>query len=226
MFGDNPKRMPINDDGRFLYVQSIFKTIQGEGPNVGMPSIFIRLGGCNLACEFCDTEFENFQKQNIEDILRQVNSLMQTDVKQKFQWLIVITGGEPFRQSIELLCSKLISLGLKVQIETNGTLFRPALHPNVEIICSPKIINNKYHMLRDDLLQRIVALKFLISAHIKGYDIVCDIGQNKYNIPVFLQPMDEYNKQKNHQNERLALKLALENGYRLSMQIHKILDIE
>lgn len=226
MFGNNPKRMSINDDGQFLYVQNIFKTIQGEGPNVGMPSIFIRLGGCNLACEFCDTEFETFQKENIDDILTKVKSLINTDVKHDFQWLIVITGGEPFRQSIESLCDKLILLGVRVQIETNGTLFRKDLHQDVEIICSPKVVNGKYHPIRDDLLKRIMALKFIISAHIKGYETVPDIGQSKYDIPIFVQPMDEYNKDKNQLNEKLALKLALANGYRLSMQIHKILGVE
>ncbi|CAN0594227.1 unnamed protein product, partial [Ectocarpus sp. 12 AP-2014] len=59
MFGDNPIRPPEKGDGLHLMVKQIFKTLQGEGPHVGTPSIFVRLGGCNLACDFCDTEFEN-----------------------------------------------------------------------------------------------------------------------------------------------------------------------
>jgi organic radical activating enzyme len=58
MRGNNPIRPPEQGDGMILQVKSIFATIQGEGPNVGTPAVFIRLGGCNLACEFCDTSFE------------------------------------------------------------------------------------------------------------------------------------------------------------------------
>ena len=49
-------------ESKQFFIQEIFLTIQGEGPMVGIPSIFIRLGGCNLACKFCDTEFESFKK--------------------------------------------------------------------------------------------------------------------------------------------------------------------
>lgn len=53
MFGKNPLRSPDQGPGRDLAVQSIFYTIQGEGPYAGMPAVFIRLAGCNLACTFC-----------------------------------------------------------------------------------------------------------------------------------------------------------------------------
>lgn len=226
MFGNNPKRSSIKSDGKFLYVQDIFKTIQGECYNAGMPSIFIRLGGCNLACKFCDTEFETFQKYSIDDIINKVQEFANTNIDQKFRWLVVITGGEPFRQPIELLCDHLIRLGFRVQIETNGTLFRPMLHEEVEIICSPKVINNKYHNVREDLLQRVTAFKFLISENITGYQDISDLGQSKYDIPVYIQPMDEYDETKNQKNMNLVVKLALTNGYYLSLQIHKILGIE
>lgn len=221
MFGKNPIRAPEKHDGSELYVQSIFKTIQGEGPHVGMPAMFIRLGGCNLACEFCDTEFESFKLQKIQDIMTKIADLCQESIVP----LAVITGGEPLRQNISLLCDQLIEDGYKVQIETNGTLWRP-LAEEVEIICSPKQQGRKYFSLRPDVLKRINALKFIVSTKIKGYDIVPDVGQVGKSIPVFVQPMDECDEQQNVENARLAVKLALEGGYRVSLQIHKILDIE
>ena len=75
MFGKNPKRPSIVSDGNSIFVQEIFPTIQGEGIFSGLPAIFIRLGGCNLACSFCDTEFENFQEMQILDILSDIKKI-------------------------------------------------------------------------------------------------------------------------------------------------------
>ncbi|UCM85122.1 MAG: 7-carboxy-7-deazaguanine synthase QueE [Rickettsia endosymbiont of Culicoides impunctatus] len=224
MFGQNPKRAAIFNDGTSLEIKSIFKTIQGEGPFVGMPAVFIRLGGCNLACNFCDTEFEDFNILTINNIIEEVQRLT-INIK-----LVVITGGEPFRQPIELLCHKLIDLDYLVQIETNGTLYRD-LPDKVHIICSPKATKNGatkngYSLLRDDLLSRINALKFLVAKNIPEYSNIPEVGQSKYNIPVFIQPMDQNNPLLNKENEQLAIDLALKYGYRLSIQIHKILGIE
>lgn len=202
MFGQNPKRPAIFNDGTSLEIKSIFKTIQGEGPFVGMPAVFIRLGGCNLACNFCDTEFEDFNILTINNIIAEVKKLT-INIK-----LVVITGGEPFRQPIELLCHKLIGLDYIVQIETNGTLYRD-LPDKVHIVCSPKAGKNGYALLRDDLLSHINALKFLVAKNIPKYSNIPEVGQNKCNIPVFVQPMDQNNPSLNKENEKLAIDLAL-----------------
>ena len=76
MFGKNPIRKPENHDGNFLKIQEIFYTIQGEGIYSGYPAVFVRLGGCNLACKFCDTEFETFQEMNIIEILSEVKRII------------------------------------------------------------------------------------------------------------------------------------------------------
>ncbi|WP_341749995.1 palindromic element RPE1 domain-containing protein [Candidatus Tisiphia endosymbiont of Sialis lutaria] len=273
MFGQNPKRAAIFNDGTSLEIKSIFKTIQGEGPFVGMPAVFIRLGGCNLACNFCDTEFEDFNILTINSIIEEIKKLTinirplrklayaegfegdaerrttaysnvcedsstaslsklpaEVEFPKRSIKLVVITGGEPFRQPIELLCHKLIDLDYLVQIETNGTLYRD-LPDKVHIICSPKATKNGatkngYSLLRDDLLSRINALKFLVAKNIPEYSNIPEVGQSKYNIPVFIQPMDQNNPLLNKENEQLAIDLALKYGYRLSIQIHKILGIE
>jgi organic radical activating enzyme len=235
MFGDNPIRPLEKGDGSILQVQNIFATFQGEGIYTGWPSVFIRLGGCNLACDFCDTEFESFSAMGIDEVVGKVKDL---SIKKSPHLtplpqgegtlthnLIVITGGEPFRQPIEKLCEKLLGEGYKIQIETNGTLFRK-LPDAVDIVCSPKNNGNGYFPIRDDLLQRINAFKFIISAHNPLYNNVGDVGQNIYNTPVYVQPMDEYSPEKNQANIALTLKIAAENGYRISLQTHKILGVE
>jgi len=219
MYGDNPIRPPRIGDGMRLDIQSIFATLQGEGIYAGVPAIFIRLGGCNLNCSFCDTEFESFSELGLEQIIAKVGELAGDIYK-----LVVITGGEPLRQPIEKLCELLVTSGFKVQIETNGTLYRE-LPQQVEIICSPKSSSQGYFEIRSDLLSRINAFKFLISADLPGYRDVPDVGQGG-DIPIYLQPIDQYDKEKNRANNELAIELVKKYGYRLSVQIHKIVGID
>jgi organic radical activating enzyme len=219
MYGTNPLRPPEKGDGSALFVQDIFATLQGEGPYAGWPAVFIRLGGCNLACDFCDTEFERFRLMPIMEIRQRARELAGETCR-----LIVLTGGEPLRQPVAPLCATLIEHGFKIQIETNGTLFRP-LPAEVEIVCSPKKTGAAYARLRPDLLARAQALKFIVSARRPDYAGVEEVGQGEYGIPVYVQPMVEGDEARNAENLAYAVRLARQEGYRLSVQLHKILDI-
>jgi len=224
MFGKNKIMKPEIHSGENLAIQEIFPTLQGEGPYVGQPSVFIRLGGCNLACDFCDTEFDSYKNLSLQKILSEVEKLSKNSDGKIIRKLIVITGGEPLRQPIERLCEELVKRNFLIQIETNGTLFRQ-LPAEVKIICSPKISNDKYHTIRPDLLSRINAFKFIISKTDKNYSQIAEVGQEKLAIPVYVQPMDEHDEAKNQANLELAKKLCDEYGYFLSLQTHKILGI-
>ena len=226
MFGKNKILKIEQHAGDFLDVQEIFPTLQGEGPFVGQGAIFIRLGGCNLKCNFCDTEFDSFQNFSLTDILQKVVELAKNSQQKIVRKLVVITGGEPMRQPIEKLCKELISLNFLVQIETNGTIFRE-LPLQVKIICSPKISNHKYHILRPDILPKIDALKFIISASNEDYSRVGEVGQSsRQDIAIYVQPMDEYDEKKNQENLQKCLYLCEENGYFLSLQTHKIIGLK
>lgn len=224
MFGKNNILKPENHLGEKLDVVEIFSTLQGEGPYVGYPSVFVRLGGCNLACNFCDTEFEKYQNFSFQEICDEVVKLAKNDSGKIVSKLVVITGGEPLRQPISTLCEELIKLGFLVQIETNGTLFRD-LPLDVKIICSPKSSNGKYHKIRADLLPRIDAFKFIISKNVKEYSFVAEVGQSEFSVPVYVQPMDEYDEEKNKANLEFAKEICLQHGYLFSLQMHKFLGI-
>lgn len=225
MFGKNLKLPAEKGNGSVLSVKKIFKTLQAEGPNIGTPAVFIRLGGCNLACSFCDTEFEDYFQKSLDEIIVEVKNLSKNDYNNQSIFLVVITGGEPFRQPIYKLCDQLLQLGYKVQIETNGTMYQD-IPDKVEIVCSPKVTNFKYHNIRQDLLPKITAFKYIVSANLPAYSKVPDLGQSLYDIPVFVQAMDEYDEKLNLANKKLAVSIAINNNYRLSYQIHKELDIE
>jgi organic radical activating enzyme len=224
MFGKNPIRPPVaNDDGQNLQIVEIFPTLQGEGPFTGHPAVFVRLGGCNLACMFCDTEFEQFTARPLKQVVEEVENLS-LEHHERVRRLVVITGGEPFRQNIGPLCEQLQMRGFTVQVETNGTLWR-AVPEGVHIVCSPKASNGQYHTLRPDLLERVDALKFIISESRDEYQDVGEVGQNGRDIPVYVQPMDEYDANKNAANLARAAMLAQRDGYFLSLQTHKIMGI-
>jgi len=225
MMGNNPIRKPTQSDGQTLEVKHIFPTLQGECIYAGWPAVFVRLGGCNLACKFCDTEFEDYAAMGLAALIARVESLACDARGKRVRQLVVITGGEPLRQNIAPLCEALIASGFIVQIETNGTLWRE-LPEAVKIVCSPKSTGGAYHPIREDLLPRISAFKFLLSAGDAAYSSVAEVGQSRYKTPVYVQPMDEYDAAKNLANRKLAVALAEEKGYVLSLQIHKILGIE
>lgn len=212
MFGQNPKRRPLKGNGSLLQVQEIFPTVQGEGPHTGVAAVFVRLGGCNLACTFCDTEFEHFREMALADILVTVRELAEDGRK-----LVVITGGEPLRQPIAPLCEALLAEGFLPQIETNGTLWRD-MPAGVEVICSPKLKTP----LRPDLLERVTAFKFVLAAG----DAVPEVGQGSVSAPVWVQAMDEYDEAKNAANLEHVLTLATQCGYKVSIQTHKLAGID
>jgi len=224
MYGDNPIRPPRGVDGKLIEIKEIFSTLQGEGPLAGVPAVFVRLGGCNLACTFCDTDFEGFETLPLGAVLAEVERKAVDETGCRVRSLAVITGGEPMRQNIAPLTSVLLEMGFQVQIETNGTLMRP-LPEAVMIVCSPKNTGRGYMPLREDVLDRTSALKFLVSAHDERYGEVPELGQRGRGIPIYVQPMDEHDPIRNARNTELALTIAAREGYGLSLQLHKMLRI-
>ncbi|TCP93533.1 organic radical activating enzyme [Cricetibacter osteomyelitidis] len=94
-------------------IVEIFESLQGEGFNTGMPSIFIRFGKCNLACPWCDTNYNQYESWSLERILTKVRSFSAKNV--------IITGGEPtVVPKLEILLESLKSENYFLAIETNG----------------------------------------------------------------------------------------------------------
>ena len=215
MFGKNKIAPIISKAQNQLAIVEIFLTLQGEGPYVGRSAIFVRLGGCNLQCKFCDTEFDNYELLKHDEIIKRIEQVNKYNSN-----LIVITGGEPLRQNISKLCKLLINLGFTVQIETNGTILRK-LPDQVKIICSPKLINNKNYDISEELINYVDAFKFLI-AETGPYASLPKLSTDK---PIYLQAIDSYHLVENQKNLAYAVKLALQHNYILSLQTHKILNI-
>lgn len=103
-----------------MKVVEIFKSIDGEGIRAGLPVTFIRLGGCNLHCSYCDTKYaweQGYKYTNMTPI-EIVDKVQEIGCKR-----ITLTGGEPLiHDNIIILVRMLVDSGFEVNIETNGSV--------------------------------------------------------------------------------------------------------
>jgi 7-carboxy-7-deazaguanine synthase len=106
----------VPEDGSLLPLMEEFYTIQGEGYHSGKAAYFIRLGGCDVGCHWCDVK----ESWNAElHPLTHVDHIVQNALKYPSK-TVVVTGGEPLLYNLDLLTSKLKAAGIKTFIETSG----------------------------------------------------------------------------------------------------------
>ena len=212
-------------------VHSIFKTIQGEGPFAGTPAVFVRLAGCNLQCPQCDTDYTSVRLRiRLPALLATVQILSETQGS-KIK-LVVITGGEPFRQDICGLVSSLVEVGFKVQIETNGLIFDPKFpFDKATVVCSPKT-----QRINQELAKLVAAFKYVLRSGDEDKDglptcVLGNFGQRLARPPrdwkgdIFIQPLDEHDEEANKRNLNACIASSLTFGYRLCLQVHKIINL-
>lgn len=231
-----------------LDVHSIFLTIQGEGPFCGTPCVFVRLAGCNLQCPACDTDYTSYRElMSPYRILAEVNELWRKD-----KWrrgLVVVTGGEPFRQDLRELFQVLTVNGYYVQVETNGTLPPTTCEPGISwnyqlypraddlhgvyVVCSPK--TGKIHPRIYDVA---CALKYVIKCNDTAWDglPLSALGHPSNPYParppegwdrqIYLQPQDDKDPEDNAANTKEAVASCLRHGYTLQLQIHKFAGVD
>jgi 7-carboxy-7-deazaguanine synthase len=127
-----------------LRICEIFQSLQGEGRLTGTPSVFVRAGGCNLRCWYCDTPYASWQPEgedlSVEEIVARIGPFPAGHV--------VLTGGEPmlFAELVPLTAA-VAKLGRHVTIETAGTLYLPVTCDLMSI--SPKLANSTPPAERD-----------------------------------------------------------------------------
>ncbi|MCQ2974749.1 MAG: 7-carboxy-7-deazaguanine synthase QueE [Bacteroidales bacterium] len=144
----------FDKSGETLPIIEEFYSIQGEGINAGSAAYFIRLAGCDVCCEWCDTK----QSWNINNAtICNVEEIAQRASKEKSH-NVVVTGGEPLMHNLDKLCESLERQCLSVWLETSGT------HPlsgNFDWICvSPK--SHKEPL--DEVLEQANELKIVIKS--------------------------------------------------------------
>ncbi len=143
-----------------LFVNEMFKSIQGESSFAGLPCFFIRLTGCNLRCSYCDTTYA-YEEGKYLSIAEIVDKAKKSGTK-----LFEVTGGEPLMQAgTLLLLKKLLNYGT-VLLETNGSLSIKYVPKDVHIImdvkCPSSGEHNKLNKANLNLLKRKDEVKFVI----------------------------------------------------------------
>ena len=209
-------------------VVDIWKTIQGEAIHAGTPAAFCRLHGCNLQCPLCDTDYTSTLKpMSVEEIHEECMKLNVPLSTNYLDPLLVITGGEPFRQDLTPLCGYFTQKQWRVQIETNGTFQINDFigWQVVDIVCSPKTPKIDPSLVEAD------AWKYVVSADAvdeKDGLPTSALGMKKpparplNSEQVYIQPCDDHDPVKNTANMHAAIRSCLKFGYRLCLQVHKI----
>lgn len=138
-------------EGKLLPVMEHFYTLQGEGAHSGKAAYFIRLGGCDVGCHWCDVkdswDAEKHSLTNISELAKMAAETCQT---------VVITGGEPTMWNLEFLTQKLKEFGATIHIETSGAY---SLTGTLDwVTLSPK----KLALPQVDVLEKADELKCII----------------------------------------------------------------
>lgn len=192
-----------------MRINEIFYSIQGEGFFAGTPAVFVRFAGCNLKCDFCDTNHQPFSYYTEDKIVRRIASYNAN--------LVVFTGGEPSLQLTQSLVDKVKALGKIVAVETNGTKFLPG---NIDwITLSPKdmFVGDK----AEPVLCRVNEIKLIFDGihPVKEYN-------NIFSHYYYLQPCDVGDKDKNESIINDCVNYIKEHPkWKISLQLQKILKV-
>ena len=219
-------------------VNELFQTIQGEGVYTGVPAIFVRLQGCDVGCAWCDTkhtwdidpskqselmlltdkstESDRWADVSAKEIVDEIKRLGYTAN------LIVITGGEPCMFDLRELTQVLHEFGFQMQLETSGT-YPVLVDDQTWVTLSPKInMRGKKEVLKTALV-RANEIKHPVGTEkdIEQLDALLQQLKSVNDKTICLQPISQKPKA-----TALCMKTCIERNWRLSIQMHKYLDID
>ncbi len=204
-----------------LRITEIFHSLQGEARTVGIPTVFVRLTGCPLRCQYCDTAyaFEGGEIITLVDIVGKVKSFGCT--------YVTVTGGEPLAQPNCLkLLTALCDEGLQVSLETSGAMAVDEVDKRVSIVldlktpASQEVDRNRFENI--PLLAEKDQVKF----------VICDKSDYEWSKSKLLQynlseRVSEVLFSPSHEElparELAEWILADKLGVRMQVQLHKVL---
>lgn len=229
-----------------LAVSEVFYSIQGEGKTVGVPSVFVRLGGCNLMCGGMGTQFDGELHNEAEWRCDTVEVWMNAQAKEVHEILpddcveaikngahVILTGGEPTMQQNGLVefinyVKETINPNTYFEVETNGTIMPSVfMFENIDLWnCSPKLLSSGNDISMAYKKDVILALnrqntifKFVVSSD-KDWkeiqDYYLDIVDRN---KVYLMPAGE-NQELLNKTKETVVELAKENYLNFTTRLH------
>lgn len=201
-----------------MRICEIFRSIQGEGLQMGLPTVFVRAVGCNLRCGWCDTgySFEGGTEMTLDEIVSQVGDCPR----------VCLTGGEPLIQpEMPELIRRLLDAGKQLDIETNGSVDLSMVpdDPNIlismDIKCPSSGMNDRMLLSNVDRLGPRDQLKFVI-ADDGDLDYAVDfVKTRRPDTNIIFGPVGGTDRM-----QRLVERVLAENiDVRVLPQLHKII---
>lgn len=213
-------------EDRTYKVNEIFVSIDGEGVRTGLPTVFIRLYGCNLKCSYCDTRYscENseYTEMTLMDILEQVLSYGVPRV--------TLTGGEPLiHEGVKDLINSLVVNGIEVNIETNGAVdlsdfwefrYSSKVIITMDYKCASSGMEDKMKLWNLKLLQPKDVIKFVVSNYNELEKMEYILEESECKAQPYVSPVFGAIEPKELVEYVLDNKL---NNVKVQVQLHKII---
>jgi 7-carboxy-7-deazaguanine synthase len=218
-------------------VNEVYPSVQGEATWTGTPAWFVRTMGCPVGCPWCDTKYtwdlapENRVSPTTLDAKSESDrtwGMMHPDTllallhQRRGIRHVVITGGEPAMHDLSHMVRTLLANEYRVQLETSGTF--PLIGPmpmGLWVTCSPKIGMPGGRAVLLTMLQRADEIKFPIGRESDMQQLERHVLPFiRPNVPVWLQPISQSKKA-----TELCVAEASRRGMRISVQVHKYLDL-
>jgi len=164
-----------------MKVSEIFESVQGEGEYLGQRALFIRLHGCNLKCDFCDSKYTwngVVWQLTVENVVE--------SIEKSHCYHVVFTGGEPMLQQKEIHRVVMgVPGGKFYEIETNGTISPTIEHAIHLFTVSPK---GNFRVARKFFTLKNVVFKFVVDTTMDLRKIEDFVQLHRVKVPIYLMP--------------------------------------
>ncbi len=205
-------QIDLYEGGKKLPLVEAFHTIQGEGQHTGKAAFFIRIGGCDVGCSWCDTKFSwNPEIHPLVEIEEIVEKIIESGADS-----VVVTGGEPLAYNLDKLCNLFRENKLKIYLETSGAY---PLSGDWDWIC----LSPKQSMPPDkNIFKNADELKMIVQTKSDFDWAEKNAGRVGKNCKLFLQP--EWSR------FEIIIPLVVEYvktnpKWNISLQVHKFMHI-
>ena len=213
-------------EDRMYKVNEIFLSIDGEGVRTGLPTVFIRLYGCNLNCSYCDTRYSCENKEyTLMPLIDILNQVLSYEVPR-----VTLTGGEPLiHQGVKDLINSLVLNGIQVNIETNGAVdlqnfwefrYSSKVIFTMDYKCASSGMEDKMKLWNLKVLQPKDVIKFVVSNYNELEKMEYILEESGCKAQPYVSPVFGAIEPKELVQYVLDNKL---NNVKVQVQLHKII---